>query len=343
MGTPIRPLLDWEVFSIDRKSHPLRGKVVAVDANNLLGQSLFHHYNFDSAGNWSPRRDREGRVVAHLEVLLPRLLSWFRAGIEPIFCFDGKASRMKCRVDVEDPIRWYADMEHCARENVRRGRPNIARQILIDRRLAWEYCLRETRELLKALGVPYVNGVAEGEAQACHLATTGVASAVVTQDYDALLYNAPLIVRNLKSSARGRGWNGRVARPELVRTGRVLELREISLFQLVDVAILLGTDYNEGVRGIGPVRGLNLVKYHGSLEGILESAEVRRRFDLSPVEDSYEVVRDQFLSPPVNANFPPPKWRTPFPGRVRELVLEEHGLAGLWGRVGGALDALAHP
>ncbi|GAB4327330.1 MAG: flap endonuclease-1 [Promethearchaeota archaeon] len=328
MGVPLRPLLDWEVFSLRRRDHPLRDRSVAVDASNFLGQALFGRQNFDQRGRWVPRRDAEGRVVVHLEVALLRIVGWLRAGIRPFFCFDGKASPLKRRVELSNPIRWHADLLGTIRGFVALGRTDLAKRAWRDRRLSWETCLQDLRELCRALGVPQVNAAGEGEAQACHLAKTGVADAVASQDYDAVLYHPPAVVRNLQLAPRRRGGYGALVRPELIRPDAVLKYHGISRFQLLDAAIMLGTDYNEPVRGVGPTRALNLVRAHGCLESVVEA--VGDKFDFSGLLEVYEDVRDQFLFPEVNEAVPVPRWRAPFVEKARELVLEKHGLTRAW-------------
>ena len=48
----------------------------------------------------------------------------------------------------------------------------------------------------------------------------------------------------------------------------MLEMHEISYEQLVDLGIMIGTDFHEGIKGIGPKTGLKLIKKHGTMEEI---------------------------------------------------------------------------
>ena len=74
-----------------------------------------------------------------------------------------------------------------------------------------------------------------------------------------------------------------------------LERNDLTWEQLVDVAILCGTDFNQGIRGVGPKTAVKAVKEHGDLWGVLEA-----RGDHIPNADR---VRDLFLDPPVTDDY----------------------------------------
>jgi len=128
----------------------------------------------------------------------------------------------------------------------------------------------EARELLRLLGVPTLAAPSEGEAQAAHMAakSSGVWAAA-SKDYDALLFWAPRLVRFLTISGKeflpSRG-TFRPIVPETLELARLLEAWRIDRAALVDVALLVGTDFNEGVKGIGPKKALKLVQDYGRIE-----------------------------------------------------------------------------
>ena len=123
--------------------------------------------------------------------------------------------------------------------------------------------IAEAKTLLRALGVPVVQALADGEAQAAILARSGSVWAVASQDYDALLYGSPKLVRNLTISQRKRvaGTRSTVQiKPEVIDLNETLQHHEISREDLVNAAILIGTDFNAGVRGVGPKTSLKIIK-----------------------------------------------------------------------------------
>src|SRR5438445_13280601 len=117
--------------------------------------------------------------------------------------------------------------------------------------------------------LPVVDAPSEGEAQASHIATRGDVWAAASKDYDCLLFGTPRLVRFLTISGKeflpSKG-AFRAITPELINTGEMLAHYNITREQLIDLAILIGTDINEGMKGIGPNNALKLVDEFGSIE-----------------------------------------------------------------------------
>ena len=87
--------------------------------------------------------------------------------------------------------------------------------------------------------------------------------AAASQDYDALLYGTPYLVRNLTSPRRKKLPSGLYVdiKPELIEFQTVARELEVDKDQLICLAILVGTDYNPGgVRGLGQKRALQIVQ-----------------------------------------------------------------------------------
>jgi flap endonuclease-1 len=76
----------------------------------------------------------------------------------------------------------------------------------------------------------------------------------------------------------------------------MLEQYGINRGKLVDLAILEGTEFNDGIKGIGPKKALKLVRDFGSIENM--PAEIR---DGAGAEVSE--IRDIFLHPEVTDNY----------------------------------------
>jgi flap endonuclease-1 len=133
------------------------------------------------------------------------------------------------------------------------------------------------------MGIPSIQAPSEGEAEAVYLTKKGWAWATASQDYDALLYGAPVLIRNLTMSKRKRiaGGNYIDVNIEQVKTSEVLEELGINQDQLICLAILIGTDYNiNGVKGIGQKRALEIVKEHKTPEEIFKFIEDSEKYEL---------------------------------------------------------------
>jgi len=163
--------------------------------------------------------------------------------------------------------------------------------------------------LLKLMGIPYIQAKGEGEAQASYMVDKGDAWCVGSQDYDCILFGATRMVKNLTIT-------GGKANLELIQLASVLEDLQITREQLVDVAILVGTDFNEGIKGIGAKKGLNLIKKHGDVFKVLEEMKVEMEVDPQELRDlffEHDFISDYEL-----------KWKDPDREGALEFLAGEH-------------------
>jgi len=251
---------------------------VAVDAHNWLFTYQSPVVRHRSETTYTTA---DGEEVPHLLGALKGVGTLAAEGLRPVFVFDGTpvdlkseevAARREQRERAEDLLR-------AARE---RGDPEAIRKYKAQTQRLSEHTLSTARELLARLDVPVVDAPAAGEAQAAHMVRQGTCEAVLSDDYDALLFGSPRTVRQF--SGRGPA--------ELVDLPTTLSELGVDHEGLVDVALLCGTDYNDGVDGVGPTYGLRGVREHGSAEAYLA-----RRGDGSLA--GADAVREHFLDPPV--------------------------------------------
>ncbi len=265
------------------------GKVLAVDGFNTLYQFLAIIRQPDG----TPLMDREGRVTSHLSGLIYRLSNFVAAGIRPVFVFDGEPPRLKART-IRERGEVKARAEREWKEAVEIGDLATARtKAMQTSRLTGEM-VGQSKRLLGLLGIPIVQAPGEGEAQASAMARAGTAYAAASQDYDSLLFGSPRLVKNLAITGRRKLPRKEVyvdVAPEEIRLDATLGALGVSREQLVDMALLIGTDFNEGVKGIGPKKALALIKKHGRLEPALAELGV----DI----ESKDEVRKIFLEPRV--------------------------------------------
>ncbi len=243
----------------------LRGRTLAIDAHGELYQFLALIRLRDG----TPLKDAQGRITSHLSGLFFRTTRLITEhGVHPIFVFDGtpppeKSAEIARRRTIRE------DFERARQDALERGDEAQAyAKATMTSRLTREMA-GEARELLRLLGLPVVQAPSEGEAQAAHLARTGAVWAAASKDYDTLLFGAPRLLRFLTVSGKEflpSQNRFRPLVPELLDLGQQLDYWGISHEQLIDLAILVGTDFNVGVKGIGPKKALQLVRTHGRIE-----------------------------------------------------------------------------
>jgi len=273
MGLQIGEIISKKEISFS----DLKGKTVAVDAYNAIYQFLTTIRQPDG----TPLKDSNGNVTSHLSGLFYRNMKLILEGVKLIYVFDGEAPELKqktweSRKEVRESYK--EKYEKAVAEEDIEGMGKYARA---DVRLD-EQKVEESKELLGAMGVAVVQAPGEGEAQASYMVKEGGAYAVASQDYDCLMFKAPLLIQNL-SLARTRKFNSGVREvfPQVIELDKVLKELEINQEQLICLGILCGTDYNpKGVKGLGPKKGLKFVKEFKSKEKIFEAVEENDKYSL---------------------------------------------------------------
>jgi flap endonuclease-1 len=241
----------------------LKGKTVAVDADNLVWSFVTA---LAGAGQLPTAPD--GRSNAHLLGLVSRLSLYAKWGAKSIWVFDGVQPDLKEATLIERGQRIEA---------ARVAGDNYQASVAVD-----EDDLEECRTLLTALGLPWIVAPGESDAQCAQLVQSGKAWAAVTQDWDIALFGSPRALRNLTLSE--------TRKPEMLDLEATLATAGLTREQLVDAAILIGTDYNAGVEGVGPVKAIKAVKQGRRPEdfGIENADEVRALYFEHPVDTKFE-------------------------------------------------------
>lgn len=294
----------------------LAGKSVAIDAYNALYQFLAIIRQPDG----TPLKDSSGRVTSHLSGLLYRTSNLVEMGISVAYVFDGTPPALK-EIEIKRRIRTKEEAMVKYEKAVSEGKIEEARTYAQATSRLKDYMEEDSKRLLDLLGIPWVQAPGEGEAQAAYITKRRVTNFCASQDYDSLLFGAPTLVRNVTISGRRKLPRKQLyveVIPETVELGRVLVELGISYEQLVDVGILVGTDYNpEGVKGIGPKTALKLIREYGSLESLLQKSLKGAEFPVDP-----QRIRDVFLRPRVTDDYSL-KWRTPDTGGVVDFLCRE--------------------
>ena len=288
------------------------GKILAIDGFNTLYQFL----SIIRQPDGTPLMDHQGRVTSHLSGLIYRMSNFVAAGIKPAFVFDGEPPRLKARtVAARAEVKRRAEREW--REAVEIGDLAKARtKAMQTARLTGEM-VEQAQRLLTLLGVPWIRAPSEGEAQASAMARAGQAYAAASQDYDALLFGSPRLVKNLAITGRRKLPRKEVyvdVQPEEIALEPALAALGVTREQLVDMALLMGTDFNEGVKGIGPKKAHALIKKHGSLDPALAELQV----DIEAKEEVRRIFLEPKVAPEVTLEF-----RDPDPEGVRRMLCDE--------------------
>ena len=125
-----------------------------------------------------------------------------------------------------------------------------------------EDMIEDIIQLLQLFGIPYVQAPGEAEAQCAALEKLRLVDGVCTEDSDALVFGSNCVYKNIFDDKK------------YVEVYRSKDAEKLGLGynEKIALAMLLGGDYTDGVRGVGIVNGMEIIQAfpvnHGVREGL---------------------------------------------------------------------------
>ncbi len=266
------------------EAEDLKNKKIAIDAMNTLFQFLTTIRDRETG---EPLKDSKGRITSHLSGLLYRTAKYIEGGMKVIYVFDGKRPEFKYvsaerrQIREEARVRW--------KEMLEKGRKEEAFKAAKMSATMDQYTVESSKKLLEYLGVPVVQAPSEGEAQCAWMCKEHEVWSSASQDWDAILFGSLRLIRNLSITGKRRVPRTGAyyeLKPELIDAKEIFSKLDIKREQLIMMAMLIGTDFNPGVKGVGPKTALKKVK------------EFKTFSKLSKEYELPEKVYDFFLNPP---------------------------------------------
>ena len=287
MGLNLKDLVVREKTTLEAFSN----KIIAIDAYNAIYQFLASIRGPDGL----QLTDGEGRITSHLSGLLYRNVNFLSLGIQPVYVFDGKPPSLKtAEIERRKQIKKDATVKY--EKAISEGNLQDARKYAQQTTSMKDGMVKESKEFLTFFGIPYIEAPSEGEATAAHLTNTGQAYASASQDYDSILCGAKKLVRNFTSSGRRKIPNRNTyidVLPEIIETQKTLDSIKMTREELIDVGILIGTDFNpDGFERVGPKTAIKMIKQHKRLEDI---PQIQEQLEQIP----FDQIRKIFLEPEV--------------------------------------------
>jgi len=296
MGVNLKDILPRKEISFKE----LKGRRIAIDAMNALYQFMAIIRQRDG----ELLQDSKGRVTSHISGLFYRTINLLEYGIFPVYVFDGEPPKLKEKTLEKRKEAKEKAISKLKRAKIEGKEEEIRKYAQATVRFTGDM-IEESKRLLEYMGIPYVQAPSEGEAQASHMTMKGDVWATGSQDFDSLLFGAPRLIRNLTISGRRKLPGKDVYReilPEIIFLDESLEKNGITREQLVEIGILVGTDFNEGIKGVGPKKALNMVK-NGEFK-------------------NYEEIKEIFLTPEVTDDYSI-KFKDPSENQIIEFLCEE--------------------
>ncbi|XP_025114870.1 flap endonuclease 1-like [Pomacea canaliculata] len=287
------------------------GRKVAIDASMSIYQFLIAVRQ-----DGSQLMNEEGETTSHLMGMFYRTIRLLENGIKPVYVFDGKPPDMKSgelnkRKERRDEAQ--KELEKAEEAGDEENIDKFNRRLVKVTKQHNDDC----KELLRLMGVPYIEAPCEAEAQCATLVKSGKVYAAGTEDMDALTFGSKILLRHLTFSE---------ARKMPIREyylNQILDEMKFTMDQFIDLCILLGCDYCDSIKGIGPKRAVELIRQHKNIENVIKNLDSKKY----PVPEDwmYKEARKLFQEPEVtDIESLELKWTEPDEEALVEFMVKQH-------------------
>jgi flap endonuclease-1 len=298
----------------------LKGKTLAVDAFNAIYQFLTTIRQSDG----TPLKNSAGDITSHISGLFYRNMRLILEGIKLIYVFDGEPPELKTKT--RELRREQRDLakekynEAVDKEDIEGMNKYSRSETSLDERK-----IKESIELLEAMGIAIIQAPGEGEAQASYIVEQGRADAVASQDYDCLMFKAPLLIQNLSLSKTRKTISGfKEVFPQTIKLDQILKELEVNQEQLICLGIICGTDYNPGgIKGLGPKKGLKIVQEYKTKEAIFKALQSDEKFEKYSefIDFDWQPIFEEINNPNIDKN-PEIIFPKLDPEKIKEILLK---------------------
>jgi len=293
----------------------LFGRKIAVDASMSLYQFLIA-VRPDAINTLT---DEAGETTSHLQGLFQRTIRMVVNGIKPAYVFDGKPPVLKTE-ELDKRREKREEAEEGKKEAIEVGDKESVSKFSKRTVKVTRQHNEEAKKLLRLMGIPVLEAPCEAEAQCAAMTKAGLVYATASEDMDSLTLGTPILIRHLTFS------EARKMPIKEIHLNRALEEMKLTVDQFIDLCILLGCDYCDSIKGIGPVRAFELIKKYGSLEEIIENLDTKKY----PIPENFDfvAVRKLFKEPEVmNTSQIELKWTDPDEDGLLRFLVNEKGFS----------------
>ena len=296
----------------------LFGRKLAIDASMCIYQLLVA-VRIGGGDNFT---NEDGNVTSHLNGIFYRSIRLLELGIKPIFVFDGKPPEMKGGELLKRAEAKKA-AEEAAKKAIEDGDLEAAERFQRRVNRVTPEMTEACKRLLKLMGIPIVEAPCEAEAQCAELVKNGDIFATASEDMDSLTFGTDRLIRHLwqgtSATAQKKG-----IKPTEFTLKIVLEDLDMTMDKFIDMCILCGCDYVDGIRGIGSVKAHNMIKKDGDLKTIVDMLRNEKKHQV-PEDYPVEQLRSMFTDPEVTpAKDIKLKWGKPDVEGIKKFMVEEN-------------------
>ena len=303
----------------EQKLDSYMGRVVAIDASMYIYQFLVAIRHTGSGGAEAALTNADGNVTSHIQGMLHRTIRIMKAGIKPVFVFDGKAPDLK-KGELQKRKALKSAAEEKLKQAQKEGDTETANRMSRQTTRMTQDHIQECMTLLKLMGIPVVAAPGEAEAQCAELCKGGKCWAIATEDMDALTFGTPRLLRRMMAPE--------AKKLPILEFNYEKMLAELGMGQdeFVDMCILCGCDYTQTIRGIGPKKAFEGIKKAHSIEAFVETLD-KNRYKVPedfPIVEARKLFKEPLVTPAKEFNF---KWTPPQEKELIEYMCGTHGFS----------------
>ncbi|EIJ92872.1 flap endonuclease-1 [Nematocida parisii] len=283
-----------------------RGWKVAIDASMILYQSLVAiRYGMDNLKN------KNGETTAHIYGIFYKTINLLEKGIIPVYIFDGQPPELKENTLTERRIRKEQAEKDLVEAVTEEEKVKHAKRTV----RATKYHVESAQHLLKVMGIPYMTAPNEAEGFCAALNICGAVNGVVSEDMDSLAFGGKILLRNFFPALMKKKLSVMEISLEMV-----LKQTGLDQSEFIDMCILLGCDYCQKLKGMGPKKVYDLVQEHRSIEKLLENGRVTMPEEGWPYIQAREIFTSQDAGKPPVFSLSPPDVK-----EILQFLVEENG------------------
>ena len=284
---------------VEKNINNYTGKKIAIDISILLYQVVISVRN-----SGADLTNKQGKITSHILGLFNKTTKLLMKGIIPVFVFDGKPPEIKRKIlDMRKNVRKKA-REKMANASTKEEKIKYFKRSVIITRDQLDDC----RNLLNAMGVPYIDAPEEADSQCAWLASTGLVDAVLTEDMDILTFGSPYVIRNLTSFKK---------KPIEISLEKIKNKFKWSQHQFIEFCILLGCDYTDHITDYNCNQIFDIYQTNKNIDASLKIMNKNMKYDESI---------DYFKNPKINSSIKEIKMATPKLAKLNNLLVNEYGL-----------------
>lgn len=243
-----------------------QGKVIAVDISILVYKT-----GIVARSTGHDMVNENGGLTSHLHGTFYKILQFLENGITPIIVFDGKAPDIKNKT-------------HTKRRNIKDTANKKLKEISDTTSTEYIKFFKQTfspkkedfievQIMLDLMGIPYI--VAPGEADVVlawlttHYDKHGnlFAMGICSEDSDMLVHGAPYLFKDMFSAMNKSSENQ--VQVTVISLQKTLDKMDVTMEQFIDLCVLMGCDFSERIKNVGPVAVYSLIQSKKNIKDII--------------------------------------------------------------------------